>query len=274
MDNVEQVYAESVKKLEDIKTDSIKKIYFMGIKGVGMAALAIIAKQAGFIVGGCDVEEEFITDKSLRNEGIEIDKGFESSSLASFIGDALFSEVLLIITGAHGGFFNPVAEWATAKGIQVVTQGQAVGLFMQGDIFGRPGLTGISIAGSHGKTTISAMVATMLREAGNDPSYVIGTGEVYPLRTPGHYGTGNYFAAEADEYASDLRYDPTPKLFYQHPQYAIVNNIDFDHPDFYASIEQVEKVFTIFMEYVSQKGLLIVNGDDERIKKGCRKIKS
>ena len=79
----------------------------MGIKGVGMATLALIAKEAGFIVTGSDVEEEFITDHILYDAGIEILKGFDIKNVEDFFGMTPGSECLMIATGAHGGFENP-----------------------------------------------------------------------------------------------------------------------------------------------------------------------
>src|ERR1035437_1311780 len=131
----------------------IKNIHFLGVKGVGTAPLAVIAKEAGFKVTGCDIDEEFITDIALKNAGIEVFKNFSSEHLKDID--------LLITTGAHGGFDNPEVKEANKLGIKVWTQGQAAGEFMKGDIFERV-MTGISVAGSHGKTTTAAMVATIL----------------------------------------------------------------------------------------------------------------
>src|SRR3990172_12660650 len=138
---------------------SYRKIYFMGIKGVGMAALAIIAKQAGFIVAGRDVEEEFITDEILKDAGIGIRMGFKKENPEDFFGTNPKGECLFIATAAHEGFNNVEAGWARDKGIKVVSHGEAVGMFMDGDLFDRK-FEGVSVSGSHGKTTISGMIAS------------------------------------------------------------------------------------------------------------------
>ncbi len=235
-----------------------KNIHFLGVKGVGMTPLAIIAKEAGFKVTGCDIDEEFITDVALRKAGIEVFKNFSTEHLKDVD--------LLITTGAHGGFDNVEVIEAKKLGIPVWTQGQAAGEFMKGDIFQRD-IEGISIAGSHGKTTTAAMIATILKTNNHDPSFLIGTGEIPSLGTPGHYGKGRYFIAEADEYATEPKYDKTPKLLWQKPKIAVITNIDFDHPDLYASEEEIEKVFLSFANNLPENGVIVANGDDKKVKK-------
>src|SRR3989344_5339235 len=107
----------------------IKKIHFVGIKGVGMAPLAIIAKEAGFDVAGSDIE------------GVD----------------------LVITTGAHGGFSNPESKSARERGITVISQAEALSKFMDGSFFGKD-FFGIAVSGSHGKTTTAAIISTVLKE--------------------------------------------------------------------------------------------------------------
>lgn len=252
-----------------------KKIYFVGIKGVGMATLATIAYQAGFKVGGSDINEEFITDSILKNHDIQIHTDFRSNDLQNFVGDTLRSEILIITTGAHGGFDNPQVQYAKYLGLEVVTHGQAVGIFMSGQIFNRKDIKGISVTGSHGKTTTSAMIATFLSVLGQNPSFTVGTSEIFPLGAAGHYGLGEYFVAEADEYISEMKYDRTPKLLYQNPYRALINNIDFDHPDFYKDIDHVEHVMSDFINNVLKKGgIVIANGEDSNLQKIIQKFDS
>lgn len=244
----------------------IRKIYFMGIKGVGMASLAVMAKQAGFIVGGSDVEEEFITDKILKEAGIYISIGFKKENVDGFVSGLTSNEVLFIATGAHNGFDNAEVEYARMKNIKIISHGEAVGLFMSGNLFDRTGIEGISVAGAHGKTTISAMIASCLVRLGLDPSYAVGTSEINPIGAAGHYGLGAYFVAEADEYLAEAKYDRTPKFLYQHPKYLVINNIDFDHPDFYKNINEVEDAYEKFAASLNSDGLLIFNGDDKKVR--------
>lgn len=230
-------------------------MHFVGIKGVGQAALAIIAKEAGISVQGSDISDEFITDLPLRIAGI--------TPLEGFSKDHIWEDIdLVITTGAHGGFENPEVIEARGKGIRVITKGQGVGEFMKGEIFGKS-FRGISVAGSHGKTTVTAMIATILKENKIDPSYLVGTGEIPSLGNPGHFGKGKYFVAEADEYATEPKYDQTPQFLWQHPEIELFTNIDFDHPDIYANVEKIREAFLKFANQLPKNGLLVCCEEDE-----------
>lgn len=233
-----------------------KKIYFVGIKGVGMTPLAVIAKEAGMKVSGSDIGETFITDEILKKAKI--------TPLVGFSKDHIVDPDLVITTGAHGGFTNEEVLEAKRKGIKVVTQGEAVGIFMQGEIFGREQI-GISVTGTHGKTTTTAMVATIFKECSLDPSFVIGTGNVLSLGSSGHFGKGKYFVAEADEYMTEPVFDKTIKFMWQHPKIAIFTNIEFDHPDAYKSIDNVKDAFLKFANKLQKDAVLIACQDNENV---------
>jgi len=259
-------------KIIDVKSpEEISKIYFVGIKGVGMVGLALIAKQAGMDVAGSDVSEEFLTDKVLTDAGIHVDIGFNETHLEDFLASS--KDTLVITTAAHNGLLNPQCEYAKNHNIQVLTHGQAVGYFMRGELFKKK-FKGISVLGCHGKTTISAMVAAALTYANLDPTYTVGTSEIFPGMLAGHYGVGAYFAAEADEFVSDTNLDKTVKFLYQNPEFAIINNIDFDHPDVYKNLKDVIHVFREFsLENISRNGVLIANGDDSNLQAILTEVK-
>lgn len=238
--------------------EKLKNIHFFGIKGVGMTPLAIIAKEAGYKVTGCDVAEEFITDDALRSAGINPAKEFSPEHIRNID--------LLIATGAHKGSENPEVKEAIAMNMPFYMQGEALGAFMEGKIFHRK-FKGISVAGCHGKTTTTAMIATVFSEAGLDPSYVVGTSDIRPLGLPGHYGKGDYFIAEADEYATDPINERTPKFLWQHPTYTVITNIEYDHPDIYDSIDEVREAYLVFAANTVRGGTLITNGDDKEVRK-------
>lgn len=235
-----------------------KKIHFVGIKGVGMAPLAVIAKEAGLKVSGSDVEDVFITDEILKSKGIVPYVGFSKEHVVD--------SDLVITTGAHNGFKNLEVLEAKRLGIKVITQGEAVGIFMLGKIFNRK-FKGISVAGTHGKTTTTAMVATILKASGKDPSFVVGTGNVLSLGSSGHYGLGKYFVAEADEYATEPNFDKTIKFMWQHPQIAVITNIEFDHPDIYSTIDDVRIAFEKFAHSLSEDAILVTCADNDEVKK-------
>lgn len=244
--------------------NKIKKIHFVGVKGVGMAPLAIIAKEAGFNVSGCDIDQEFITDVPLKKAGIVPMIGFHENHIDD-------SE-LVITTGAHGGFDNVEVIAAKQKGIPVWTQGEAVGQFMTGEIFKRTFET-VSVAGCHGKTTTTAMIATILKENKLDPSFLIGTGDIPSLGSCGHFGKGNYFIVEADEYATEPKYDKKPKFLWQKPKIGIITNIEFDHPDLYPSMESIREAFLSFANNIQENGTLIACLDDPETAKVMKDYK-
>ncbi len=233
-----------------------QRIHFVGIKGAGMTPLAIIAKQAGFNVTGSDIADVFITDDALKKMRISVFKGFSES----YVGDV----DLVIATGAHGGLDNIEVKTAKKKAIHVITQGEAVGLFMEGSIFGRD-FIGISVSGTNGKTTTTAMIATLLKGAGLSPSYIIGTSFIPSLGYAGHLGSGKYFVAEADEYATDSVFVKSAKFLWQNPEIIVITNIDFDHPDIYSNIEEVKKSFKKFILKLPKDGVLVAFGDDPNV---------
>lgn len=212
-----------------------------------MAALAMWAKDTGTIVVGSDVAEEFPTDEELKNAGIDIHEGFDEDNLVAFCPD------LVIYTGAHGGRDNRQVLAAMKRGIPVVPHGKALGLAMQGK-------KQISVAGSHGKTTTAAMIATILVEAGMDPSYAIGCGSIRGLGPAGHAGKGDWFVAEADEYVTDPGHDLTPRFLWQNPDMLVVTNIDYDHPDVYPDLRSVQEAFVALQK---QSKFTIVNALDQ-----------
>jgi UDP-N-acetylmuramate--alanine ligase len=234
-----------------------KKVYFVGIKGANMTPLALIAKEAGFEVSGSDIGQEFITDAALKKAGIVPNVGFSAEHIQN--------PDLVITTGAHGGFNNIEVQTAKEKNIPVMSAGEATGEFMKGTLLNKK-FIGISVAGTHGKTTTTGMVATVLKENKLDPSYIIGTGNVGSLGSPGHLGDGRYFVAEADEYATEPTYDKRPRFLWQHPTFLVILNIEHDHPDIYPTIAAVREAFLTFSKQLPEKGVLIACGDDKEIK--------
>ena len=128
---------------------NIERIHFVGIKGVAMAALAVWAKEARYYVSGSDVAEEFPSDDILKKAKINVLEGFEASHIGKTKPD------LVIFTGAHEGKENTEVREAVLRGIPVLPHGRALGEVMAGK-------RQISVAGSHGKTTTTAMIATIL----------------------------------------------------------------------------------------------------------------
>lgn len=236
--------------MNDIDFADIHSVHFVGIKGIAMTALAIWAKERGISVTGSDVHEVFPSDPMLRAAGISVFEGFKTEHL-----NRNGKPDLVVYTGAHGGIDNIEVQEAKKQHIPVLPHGIALGTAMHSK-------RQISVAGSHGKTTTSSMIATILMYAGKDPSYAIGCGEIAGLGMPGHFGRGDYFVAEADEYVTDPTHDPTPRFLWQHPDIFAVTNIDFDHPDAYKTLSDVQDAFVRLSRQQTGMKLMIVNADD------------
>lgn len=229
-----------------------KHVHFIGLKGVAMTALAIIAKEQGSRVTGSDLEEDFPTAQTLARFKITPSLGFKKENIVG-------RPDLVVVTGAHGGMSNPEAQAAQKMGLRVLMHGQALPEFMEGKKV-------IAVAGSHGKTTVAALIAHLLTKASLDPSFAVGCGEIKSLATSGHAGRGDYFIVEADEYVTDPGRDPTPRFFHLHPLLAVVTNIEYDHPDAFTNLEEVEQAFLTFAHQVPKNGLLVLGVDGENVK--------
>jgi UDP-N-acetylmuramate--alanine ligase len=234
-----------------IDWNTIHTVHFVGIKGVAMTSLALYCLEKGMTVTGSDVKDDFPTKDVLSSAPIAIKEGFSKKHITEFtqVPDCV------IYTGAHGGAENIEVVTAKSAGIPVIPHGKALGMLMKGSVQ-------VSVAGCHGKTTTSAMIATILTSARLDPSFAIGCGSVNPIGNPGHFGTGTMFVAEADEYLTDPLSDRTPRFYWQTPDIFVVTNIDFDHPDAYGSIEDVKKAFLKVQDQEKGQACTIVNADD------------
>ncbi len=227
--------------------DNIKTIYFTGIKGVGMTSLACIAKDYGIAVTGSDIEEVFVTDEILAKKNILVQTGFSKENIKNVD--------LLIYSAGHQGADNIEVVTAKQQNIPTITFGEALGLFFNTKAIG------ISIAGVGGKTSTSAMLATVFESAQQNPSYMIGVGEIPSLPLSGKYNNrGSVFISEADEYACSPT-NHNPKFYYQNPKIIILTNLAFDHPDIYTDKQHTLHTFQDFAEKLPHDGVLIANYD-------------
>lgn len=247
--------------------DHIKHIHFVGIKGVGMTGLAIIAVEMGKQVTGSDTEEEFVTQKALDQEKIRVWTKFDPRHIEDISKKNNLNpqNILVVTTGAHEGFANPEVKAAKQGGLTVMSHGQTLGFFMQEKI-------GIAVAGTHGKTTTTAMIAHILTRARMDPSYAAGTGWINSLGLPAHWGEGRYFVAEADEYVTDPISDLTPRFLWQTPKILVLTNIEYDHPDVFPDISSLQDAFLKFARNVRPEGVIIAGLDSPLLEQIFTKI--
>lgn len=234
--------------------DKASNLHFVGIKGVGMAALAKVVNEMGFSVSGSDITDESITNKVLDEEGIKLFSGFREEHV-------LDNTKLVIYTAAHEGQDNIEVKAAELKRIPVMSYGQALSYIFRSKKV-------VAVSGTHGKTTTTAMLATILKVAKADPSWIVGTGEIDSLGKSGHYGDGEYAIIEADEY-----YDQPggkPKFLHLRPYALIVISLDWDHPDVYPSEKMFVNAFHKLLRLVYPKGILVLLGTDKNLRRLTR----
>lgn len=247
--------------MSQIDIFSIKTVHLVGIKGVAMAALAEIFDDMGIQVTGSDIEEDFVTSWILKQRGFVVATNFQDSNIPQ-------SCDLVVYTGAHNGRNNPEVIAARARGIPTMTHAQALGEVMAGKRI-------ISVCGTGGKSTTTAMIAWILEYAGLAPSFADGVGKINNFGTAGRYKTfvsdrtnevsrSGWFVAEADEYAVDPTSDKRPRFIYQSPITTVCSNLTFDHPDIYSDLEHMKQTF---LEFFTQESVehIFVNGDCEAL---------
>ena len=231
-------------KLKLMDFSKIKKIYMIGVKGVGMTMLAQYFSTKGFIVNGSDISEKFMTDEILVKLNIKVFEKFSKDNIPR-------DTDLIIYSTAYNAERNEEVASALVGKIKTLTYAQALA-----EIFNQK--YGIAVIGSHGKTTVTAWLGYVVWKAGLNPNVMVGA-NVPQFAGATLVGKSDYLIIEADEYQN--------KLKYFQPKVVILNNIDYDHPDFFSTKEDYENVFAEFIKKIPSKGFLIANFDDPIIRK-------
>ena len=224
--------------------NKIKKIYMIGIKGVGMTMLAQYLKNIGMEVSGSDIDEVFMTDEVLLKSNIKVFKGFSESNIPTDVD-------LIVYSTAYNEKNNPELAFALSLKHKIMKYAEALGL-----VFNQK--HGIAVIGSHGKTTTSAWLGYVMDKSGKSPSVMVGA-RVPQFDGASLNGHSSYLIIEADEYQN--------KLQYFNPKIVLLNNIDYDHPDYFPTEESYVRVFIDFIQKISAKGFLVANFDDKFIRK-------
>ena len=215
----------------------IESAHFIGIGGTGMSGIALVLHERGCKVTGSDLKASHYV-RELEDAGIEVHVGHEAATI-----DAAMPQV--VVTSTAIPETNPEVLRARELGIPIWPRAKMLSYLSNN-------ATTVAVSGTHGKTTTSSMVATMLDKLGLDPSFLIG-GVVEGYDTNGKNGDGGYFVCEADE--SD------GSFLYLNPNVVVVTNIEADHLDHYGTLENIEKTFCKFMSLVGEDGTVIINGD-------------
>ncbi|MFJ4208244.1 UDP-N-acetylmuramate--L-alanine ligase [Paenarthrobacter sp. NPDC089675] len=219
-----------------VPLESLGRVHFIGIGGVGMSAVARIMVSRGVPVSGSDAKDLPVMH-DLQAAGARIDVGYDSANL----GDAS-----TVVAGSAIRDDNPELAAARAAGIPVLHRSEALAATMAGHRV-------VTVAGTHGKSTTTSMVAVLLKEAGADPTFAIGA-NVPALGVNAAAGASDIFVAEADE--SDGSF-----LNYQ-PLIAVVTNVEADHLDHYGTAEAVYASFDKFAALLPSEGVLLACADD------------
>ncbi|MET0225861.1 MAG: UDP-N-acetylmuramate--L-alanine ligase [Dokdonella sp.] len=223
----------------DIMQD-FRRVHFVGVGGVGMSGIAEVLCNLGYSVSGSDKADN-ATTRRLAELGARIDRGHDAAHVAE-------ADVLVVSSAIQPD--NPELLAARARRIPVVPRAEMLGELMR---FRR----GIAVAGTHGKTTTTSLTASVLAEAGLDPTFVIG-GQLIAAGANARLGTGEYLVAEADE--SD------GSFLLLSPVIAIVTNIDADHLENYGGdFERVKKAFGDFLHRLPFYGVAVLCVDDEEV---------
>ncbi len=227
------------------------RIYFMGICGTAMGNAALLLKEQGHEVFGCDSAVYPPMSNVLISAGIEILDGFDCDRLAALQPDK-------VVVGNSISRGNPEVEWLLDQSLIPFVSLPA--LF--NDLV-LPNRCPIVVAGTHGKTTTSTLTAYLLKEAGSDPGWLIG-GIPNDLPSGSALGKDKPFVIEGDEYDSAF-FDKRSKFIHYRPQVAVVNNLEFDHADIFRDLADVQRSFEHFLRIVPASGYILVNGDDVNI---------
>lgn len=211
--------------------------HLVGICGAGMKALAELLAGLGWQVSGSDLARPNPTIAALERRGMRVHFGHQDSYVPPDVGLLVYSPAV--------GTENPERQLASRLGIRQLSYSQMLGELMRERV-------GVSVAGTHGKSTTTAMIATILADARLDPSAIVGA-ELCGLGKSGWAGAGELFVVESCEYQRSF--------LDLHPKYAAILGIEPDHFDCYPRLEQLQSAFADFAGNVSADGRLIVRAD-------------
>jgi len=216
-----------------------KKIHFVGIGGIGMSGIAEVLINLGFDVSGSDIRESDII-RHLQKLGAKIFIGHSEDNI---------KDIDVLVYSSAVKVDNPEIVGAVKRGIPVIKRAEMMGEMMRLKF-------SIAIAGTHGKTTTTSMIAGEMLENNMDPTVIVG-GIVNSFSSNAKLGSGKYFVCEADE--SDKSF---LKLF---PTIAVVTNIDIDHLDNYSGLDEIKEAFVNYINSVPFYGCSIVCMDDRNV---------
>jgi UDP-N-acetylmuramate: L-alanyl-gamma-D-glutamyl-meso-diaminopimelate ligase len=225
------------------------KIHILGICGTFMGGIALLAKQAGHEVSGCDANVYPPMSTQLEEQGITLCEGFRGEDIPADVDEVVIGNAM-----SRG---NEAVEYVLNNNIAYTSGPEwlAKHVLKQRWV--------LAVAGTHGKTTTSSMLAWMLEYAGLKPGFLIG-GIPANFGLSARSGETPFFVVEADEYDTAF-FDKRSKFIHYHPRTAVLNNLEFDHADIFEDLDAIKKQFHHFVRTIPGDGLIIKNGEDRNI---------
>ena len=228
----------------------VRRVHLVGICGTGMGSLAGLLADAGAEVRGSDEAVYPPMSTMLRDKGIRVLEGYSAQHLDD--------RPDLVVIGNIATRANPEAETAAQRGIPFLSMPQAIGrLFLEGR-------HSIVVAGTHGKTTTSGLMAWVLSAAGRDPSFLVG-GVLRNFNRSYNLGGGEDFVVEGDEYETSF-FDKGPKFLHYRPRSVILTSVEYDHAEMYPDLASVKEAFRRLIDLVPADGLLVYCADDANVR--------
>jgi len=236
-------------------TNEATHIHLLGICGAGMAALAGILKEQGFRVTGSDEQVYPPMSTLLEGLGIPLQNGYRPENLTPTPD--------LVVVGNVIRRDNPEAQAVLEKNLPRLSLPEALNRFLVGE---RQSLV---VAGTHGKTTTTALISWLLFALGLDPGFMVG-GIAKNFQTNYRVGRGPYVALEGDEYDTAF-FDKRPKFVHFRPRAAVLTSIEFDHADIYPDLSVIIQAFESYLETVAPGGRVLAWGDAPLVREVCRR---
>jgi len=232
-------------------------IHILGICGTFMGGIAVLAKQAGHKVTGCDAGVYPPMSAQLEAQGIVLTEGFDPAQIRL--------EPDLFVIGNVVSRGNPLMEEILNRGLPYMSGPQWLAEHVLKDKWT------LAVAGTHGKTTTSAMLAWILEYAGLQPGFLIG-GVPQNFGVSARLTDSPFFVVEADEYDTSFS-DKRSKFVHYHPRTAVLNNLEFDHADIFSDLAAIETQFHHLVRTVPGNGLIVANGRESSLERvlarGC-----
>jgi UDP-N-acetylmuramate: L-alanyl-gamma-D-glutamyl-meso-diaminopimelate ligase len=233
-------------------------IHLLGICGTGMAALAGILKEQGYLVTGSDEHAYPPMSTFLEGLGITVLNGYRPENLEPAPD--------LVVVGNVIRRENPEAQAVLARDLPRVSLPEALNWFLVGP------RRSIVVAGTHGKTTTTALLAWLLYATGRDPGFMVG-GIARNFKANCRTGQGEYVVLEGDEYDTAF-FDKRPKFLHFRPRLAVLTSIEYDHADIYPNLDRVVEAFQGFVGQVGEEGRILAWGDAPLVRTVCRQTVS